>query len=445
VARLVVRNRKILIVSPRFPPKNGADLHRVRMSLRYYHHFGWDPTVLCLTPQSSDGVDDFELAASLPKDIRVVRVEAWSEKKCRRFGFGHLDYRCLVPLYLSGSKLLIHERYDLVFFSTTAFLTFLLGPIWKRRFGCKVVYDFQDPWRQAAKLSYTRATVPGKWWKYRLGQMVARRLEPFALKSADHIISVSPGYVKALSANYSWLSSSKFTVIPFGAEKADFDFVRERNIRQKIFVSDKGTTRWVCVGRAGPDMNPILNVLFGQLAALKSIDPVFASSLKVYFVGTNYSPAERTVKVVEALASQHGLANMVEEYSERIPYHEALSIYIESDAVLLIGTNSADYTASKLFNCVLSRKPVLALFHKDSLVSVIAAGFSNVFLAKFRFTPDEVLFSAAVAKGVGWLRDVKRDRDIQFDNAKIDRELEPWSASELTRIQCSIFDSVCGN
>src|SRR5262245_28838150 len=124
---------KILIVSPRFPPKNSADLHRVRTSLPYYRRFGWDPTVLCLTPASCDGVEDPMLAESLPKDIKVVRAAAWSEEKCRRFGFGHLDYRCLIPLYRTGCELLGQDHYDVVFFSTTAFLTFLLGPIWKRR------------------------------------------------------------------------------------------------------------------------------------------------------------------------------------------------------------------------------------------------------------------------------------------------------------------------
>jgi hypothetical protein len=339
----------------------------------------------------------------------------------------------------------MQNHYDVVFFSTTACLTFLLGPIWKRRFGCKIVYDFQDPWRQVGAFPYTRATVPGKWWKYRLGQMLARYLEPFALKSADHIISVSPGYVKNLSKCYSWLSISKFTVIPFGAEKADFDFMRDRNIKQKIFASDKRITRWVSVGRAGPDMNPILGVLFGQLAALKNADPAFASTLRVHFVGTNYSPADRTSKVVEALASQHGVGDMVEEHSERIPYYEALCLYSESDAVLLIGTNSADYTASKLFSCVLSRKPVLALFHEQSLVSVIAVKFTNVFLAQFKSSPHEGSFAAAVATGVRWLRDVTFDRDVKFDNTTIDRELEPWSAIELTRIQCAILDRVCDN
>src|SRR5262245_39412586 len=130
--------KRVLIISPRFPPKNAADHHRVRTSLPYYRRYGWDPTVLCLTPETADCIDDPTLLESLDSTIRVVRVPAWRETISRRFGFGHLDYRCLLPIYWSGRRMLSSERFDLIYFSTTVFLTFALGPIWKKGFGCKV-------------------------------------------------------------------------------------------------------------------------------------------------------------------------------------------------------------------------------------------------------------------------------------------------------------------
>lgn len=38
-----------LIVSPRFPPINAPDLHRVRHSLPYFHRTGWE-SVLAKAP-----------------------------------------------------------------------------------------------------------------------------------------------------------------------------------------------------------------------------------------------------------------------------------------------------------------------------------------------------------------------------------------------------------
>ena len=426
--------KRVLIVSPRFPPKNAPDHHRVRVSLPFYKKFGWNSTILCISSETSDSLDDPALGESLPRDARVVRVPAWSEQKCRRFGFRHLDYRCLVPLYDAATELLKRESYDVVFFSTTSFLTFLLGPLLKRRFGCKIVFDFQDPWFHGETSLYTRDTWPGNWWKFRIGQMVARYGEAFSMRAADHVISVSAGYVTSLRARYGWMREADFTVLPFGVAQADFDFLKSSDIRHNMFTANPDRVRWVYAGRVGPDMFSILEILFRQLAAVKTERPDVAKRLNIYFVGTNYSPAERTFDVVAPLAAKYELGDMVVEHSQRIPYFETLSLYCESDGILLIGADSGDYTASKLCNCVLARKPVLALFHAESLVSRMAPAFSNVFLCSFQMTPAEPAFEAALSRGLKWLERAK------IDSSEISTRLAPWSAEELTRKQCAIFD-----
>jgi hypothetical protein len=426
--------RRILVVSPNFPPKSTADLHRVRASLRHYSRFGWDPTVLSVTPESCEGLDDPMLAESLPPGIHLKRVEAWDERTCRRFGFRHLAYRCLLPLYRAGCEILEREHHDLVFFSTTVFLSFVLGPLWKRRFGCKIVYDFQDPWYHEHASQAVKA--PGTRWKYRLDQKLARYLEPFALKSADHIISVSAGYVRDLSRRYPWLDASNFTILPFGAATDDYDFVHQRAVAHSVFDPKIALTRWVYAGAVVGTMNPVLEVFLQALAKLKVREPQFARGLRVYFVGTDYAPSERISKRVEPLLQGYGLQDVVEEHPGRVPYFQTLALYEDSDALLLFGSVSADYTASKLFNCLLAKKPVLALFHRRSLVAEIARQFPNVFLATFDETPSEPEFQAQVANGIEWLR------APSFEASAIDARLKPWSAEELTRIQCAIFDRV---
>src|SRR5262245_36816388 len=120
-------------------------MHRVRTSLSYYREFGWEPTVLCLSAETTNGIDDPMLERSLPADIEIVRVPAWDVRKTRRLGFGSNDQRGVLPLYRHGSELLARTSHDVVLFSTTGYLVFLLGPAWKRRFGCRIVYDVQDP------------------------------------------------------------------------------------------------------------------------------------------------------------------------------------------------------------------------------------------------------------------------------------------------------------
>src|SRR5581483_10041688 len=125
------------------------------------------------------------------------------------------------------------------------------------------------------------------------------------------------------------------------------------------------------------------------------------------FVGTNYAAAERTYKLVEPLARRRGVADLVDERPERVPYFETIALLESCDAILLIGSVDADYTASKLFACVLARKPILALFHRRSLVVEIAAKFPNVFVAAFDQSPAESAFRAQVTRGLEWLRSAR--------------------------------------
>ena len=427
--------RRVLIISPNFPPKSTADLHRVRTSLRHYARFGWQPTVLTMTPESSEGLNDAALADALPAGIDVRRVAAWDERRCRRFGFGHLAYRCLLPLYRAGCETLARDKYDVIFFSTTIFLCFVLGPLWKRRFGCRIVYDFQDPWYHGPLRP--AGPTPGRAWKYRLDQMLARHLERFALKAADHVISVSDGYTQTLARRYPWLDDTDFTVVPFGAAEEDYEFVRRKGIAHGAFKADGGLTRWVSAGAVVAAMEPVLSVLFDVLAEVTHTDPRLAESLRVHFVGTNYGPAERASKRVEPLSAKYSLQEIVTEQPERIPYYQTLSLHGDSDALLLIGTSSPDYTPSKLLTCVLAKKPVMALCHRRSLMAKIAENLPNVFLATFDNSPADPDFRARIVKAIAWLRAPR------FDVSAIEARLAPWSAKETTRIQCAIFDGIC--
>jgi hypothetical protein len=167
---------------------------------------------------------------------------------------------------------------------------------------------------------------------------------------------------------------------------------------------------------------------------MKRSDPDFASRLRVDFVGTNYASAERTRNLVQALAVEHGVDDIVSEHSVRIPFFQALSLYANSDGILLIGSASSDYTASKFFNCVLAGKPVLALFHRDSFVATVARGIGNVFLASFA-SPSEERFSSEVARGLEWLR------APAFEHSEVEAQTAAWSPRRLTELQCAAFDA----
>jgi hypothetical protein len=68
------------------------------------------------------------------------------------------------------------------------------------------------------------------------------------------------------------------------------------------------------------------------------------------------------------IARDMGLESAVTEWPARVPYLDALQILLDSDAVVLLGSDAPHYTASKVFPYILSRKPLLAIFHQESSV-----------------------------------------------------------------------------
>ncbi|MEO1561222.1 MAG: hypothetical protein AAFS12_16905, partial [Cyanobacteria bacterium J06632_19] len=221
--------RRVLIISPHFPPINAPDHQRVRMSLPYFEQFGWEAHVIAVQPDCVEAVQDALLTKTVPSYVPVTYTKAISVKQTRRIGLGSLGLRCLPYLMKTGDRLLSQQKFDLIYFSTTVFNTMALGVRWNRKYGISYMVDFQDPWlNNYYKESGT--LPPGGHFKYGFAQLQARLLEPRTLSKVSHIISVSPKYPKILQQRYPYLNSQQFTVLPFGAPEADFELLSSLNI-----------------------------------------------------------------------------------------------------------------------------------------------------------------------------------------------------------------------
>ncbi|MBD2345486.1 glycosyltransferase [Anabaena subtropica] len=428
-------NHKVLIISPHFPPINAADHQRVRMSLPYMEEFGWEPHILTVLPNYIEGVQDPTLVKTIPPHIPITHTKALSVQQTRRIGMSNLGLRCLPYLLKAGDRLLRQEKFDLIYFSTTVFLTMWLGSIWYQRFRTPYVLDFQDPWlsdyyKQAGTLP------PGGRFKYGFAQLQAKLLEPKALSKVAHVISVSPAYPKTLQQRYPYLQSEQFTVLPFGAPEPDFTALSSLNIQQNIFNPNDGKRHWVYVGRGGNDMALAVRSLFLGIQSHRRHHPEIWQSMQLHFVGTSYAPGNLAVKTIEPIAQELGIADLVTEHPHRIPYFEALQVLVDSDAILLIGSDDPDYTASKLYPCILARKPILAIFHhQSSVVDILRrsqAGQAITFTSKQQ--PRDLI--SPVITQLNWL--LSTDKGFQPNTDWL--AFRPYTAREMTQKQCAVFD-----
>jgi hypothetical protein len=351
--------RRVLIVSPHFPPTNAPDHQRVRMSLPYFRENGWDPVVLAVDAGQVAGPQDPLLAATVPADVPVHRVGALPVSVTRFVGLGNLAYRAWFQLRREGERLLRDGRFDLVYFSTTQFVATALGRRWLLRYGVPFVVDIQDPWRTDY---YERpgAPPPPGGWKYRFARWQAARLEERAWRGAAGFVSVSGDYLAQLGARYPWFGAKPAAFIPFGAPEADFALARTQGGLAPAFRREPGAVHLVSVGAVGPIMRTALELLFAGVRNLRAIAPADAARVRLHFIGTSYAGARAELSVLP-VAQDCGVADLVREETGRIGYFAAISTLLAADAVIIPGSDDPAYNPSKIAASFLAGKPTLAL------------------------------------------------------------------------------------
>ncbi|MCF4967967.1 hypothetical protein CV014_12980 [Nostoc sp. CMAA1605] len=431
---------KVLIVSPHFPPINAADHQRVRMSLPYMEEFGWEPHILTVHPDHIEGVQDPILTKTVPPQIPTTYTGALPVQQTRRIGMSNLGLRCFPYLLQTGDRLLRQQKFDLVYFSTTVFTTMGLGSRWERLFNVPYILDFQDPWL-SDYYKQAKTVPPGGRFKYGFAQLQAKILEPRALSKVAHVISVSPAYPKVLQQRYPYLQPEKFTVLPFGAPEPDFAALSQLNIQQKIYNPNDGKRHWVYVGRGGDDMALAVRSLFLGIQAHRSQNPEIWQSVQMHFVGTSYAPGNLAVKTIEPIAQELGIADLVTEHPHRIPYFEALQVLVDSDAILLIGSDDPSYTASKLYPCILAKKAILAIFHNQSSVVDILHSCQAGHAVTFTSNNQPIDLQSEIISQVNSLLSLPKGFQPKTDWLAF----QPYTARDMTLQQCKIFDQCLVN
>src|SRR6267143_1326279 len=70
--------RRLLMISPHFPPDSSAGTHRVRLLAPHLEAYGWRPTVLTVDEHAYEGRIDPALRALVPASLDVERIHAHS-------------------------------------------------------------------------------------------------------------------------------------------------------------------------------------------------------------------------------------------------------------------------------------------------------------------------------------------------------------------------------
>lgn len=412
-----------------------ADMHRARHLAWELPKLGWDVEVLCpdASYQQSSCMDG-DSTAFFPPETPTHYAPQCCPALFRVLGFGSVGWRAMVPMLRAGRRLLRARRFHIVYFSTTQFPLFLLGPIWERRFGVPFVLDFHDP---------CQTTAPPVWARRRLKHTISRRLAKYiesrSTTAAAGLVAVSPNYVQAMRQRHenrkpAWLCPDRQAAIPFAVLPHDFDEAVKG-------IANAGETkarliRIVYVGAGGPIMLRSFSLICRSLSQLREQDPELIEGVQFELYGTMLGWRDGDVRHLADLAREHGVADLVRENPSRVSYRRSLELLLECDGALILGVDDAGYMPSKLFSYAFSGKPLLAALRRDSPAFTQFQSTPSLGHALWFDPSGEMQLSEAAQMVRAFLQEAAARRT--FDRRAI---LEPFLAPAMARRHAELFNA----
>lgn len=354
---------KILIISPHFPPSNLAAVHRSRLFAQHLPAFGWEPIILMVDEKYYEEKPDWNLVKLLPSTLRMEKVTAYTVTKPRLVG--DIGLRAFFQLYKKAKKLIKEEQISFLYIPIPSFYVALLGRWLHQSTGIKYGIDYIDPW--VHHFPGSDRMFSRHWFSTQL----AKLLEPVAVKKAAVITGVAEGYYKGvIERNPQLQSTCLFGAMPYGGEASDHKAVKQLGLKPYLFQKDESKLQLVYAGAFLPKSVETIKKIFEVIAENKG----FFDNTVFHFIGTGRVANDANSHTIKPIAEEYGLyGSVIKEYPARIPYLDVLVHLEAADGIFVLGSTEPHYTPSKVYQGVLSQKPILAVLHNASTAAEVVS------------------------------------------------------------------------
>lgn len=421
--------KKVAIIAPQFPPCNLTASHRSRYFASNLKKFGWKPYIISIEEKHYGSQVDNDLLKIIPNDLEIIRTKAFGAKPFKIIG--DLGLRSIYWHYKALSRLIERESIDLVFIPIPPNYSSILGYLIYKKYGIPYAIDYIDPW--LFEKDIPEKIFSKSWITYYL----SRFLEPLVLSKVSLISSVAPLYYQKIKENYKWLSNCKFVSMPYGFDENEFEFVSKNKKDPYLFKNKDESFKIIYAGAMLPKAYDILKAFFRSIELMNLNQPEIGEKIKVYFVGTGKDPNDNESYSLKNLIKQYNLENQIFEYPAKIPYLDVLNHLNAADAVLVLGSTERHYSPSKIFQAVMSKKPIFALLHDESTAVDIIQEIN----AKYLITFTNSIIGEEFAKRIyRTLIDLVSER---YDPCTIKWEIfNKYSIENMTQILAKSFDEI---
>jgi hypothetical protein len=422
--------RRLALVSGHFPPSNLVGAQRARLWSRYLPEFGWDPIVVTGDPAEYEERPDPDLERLVAPGLKVVHAKTLPTRPVRLVG--DIGIRSFWGCYRALARMAKAREIDFVMVTIPSNFLAPVGRLLHLRHGLPFGIDYQDPW--VNRWTGNEKPFSRAWASNRLAEI----LEPWSVRDAALITGMAPGYVSGmLERNPKVAAQSELAYMPMGTAPEDYALVRSLGRAPFLFDPADGRFHMIYAGALLPAGFVVLDRFLAGLRTLRELAPQVGARLAVHFVGTGSSPDDPQGHRVLPRARAAGVEEMVDEHPHRIGYVDTLNHLMHSSAVLVLGSTEPHYTPSKVFQAMLSERPVFALLHRDSTaVAMIRSAHVGEVLT---LTEGELPSAVSVATSLQGF--IERPA---YEAASVDRSaFEGYSARESTRLFAEALDRAC--
>ncbi|MFC1680384.1 hypothetical protein ACFL1S_01120 [Pseudomonadota bacterium] len=374
---------------------------------------------------------DWDLQEFVPDDLRIIKTGAISTKSIRLVG--DIGVRSLWCHYRALAKLAAYNKIDFVLITIPSHYSAMLGRMIWRRYSIPYGIDYIDPW--VHKWPGVEKILSKAWVSYQLGLI----LEPWSVKDCSLITGVADGYYEGvLSRNPGLVGKVKTASMPYGISIRDIELAKSKQNKAYLFSDYRDKFNIIYTGAMLPHGYGVLGKFFEAIKLLHDKNSSELSDVHIHFIGTGKKTDDPFAFNVKPIAESFNLSLYVSECPKRISYTDTLTHLIHCSAALIIGSDRPHYTPSKVFQAIVSGKPILAILHEKSTAVDIIRSCKAGSVHTFRDTGDIQILELANTLS-SFLRNF-RNSYLEPDSSKI----EPYTARYSANCLASQLNQIAG-
>jgi len=347
--------RNVLIIAYYFPPMGLSGVQRTLKFAKYLPQFGWQPTVLTVTPTGYFAQDYTLLEELHPHHVGIERVGSLDPNRLfRRKGvvkmpserlrkiFSFISDTLFIPDNKIGWKrkaikaaeeLFKKKNFDIIFATAPPFTDFLIGVELHKKFHKPLVIDYRDPWHD----------YPYKTYPTPLHKLLNYKLEKKVLRASSRILVTGRRTKELILKRFKFLEYHDVTILSHGYDPADLE------VDPKIHIEKSKRMRIAHAGVFYGDRTPKHFLL--AFKDMITAQPHLKNQIELVLIGNLQDEHEKFIK---SLGLEGNVT--VTGYLD----HKHCLAHLKLSDVMWITMNNDKQSPGKLYEYLGLRKPILA-------------------------------------------------------------------------------------